>query len=119
MTEGEASQECHTWVQKIAAARLEVADQQPGRQGPPKSDKALMAGYVGFVRRSLSFIVVQQQARLVLGRLQLLGDGATEAARRRERAVQAEVTAGRERRAQAVCLRQGRDIRRHGFGLLD
>ena len=116
---GEASQECHTWVQKIAAARLEVADQQPGRQGPPKSDKALMAGYVGFVRRSLSFTVVQQQARLVLGRLQLLGDGATEAARRRERAVQAEVTAGRERRAQAVCLRQGRDIRRHGFGLLD
>ena len=94
-----------------------MADQQPGRQGPPKSDKALMAGYVGFVRRSLSFIVVQQQARLVLGRLQLLGDGAMEAARRR--AVQAEVTAGRERRAQAVCLRQGRDIRRHGFGLLD
>ena len=49
----------------------------------------------------------------VLGRLQLLGDAATEAARRRA------VLADRERRAQAVCLRQGPDIRRHGFGLLD
>ena len=116
---GEASQACHTWIQKIAAARLEVADMQPGRQGPPKSSKALIAGYVGYVRRSLSFTVVQQQARLVLARLQLLGDGATEAASRRERAVLAEATAARERRAQAVCLRQGRDIRRHGFGLLD
>ena len=69
-------------------------------------------------RKLCTFTVVQQQARLILGRLQLLGDGTTEAARRRERAVLAEATAVRERRAQAVCLRQGRDIRRHGFGLL-
>ena len=59
---GEASQECHAWVQKIAAVRLEVADSQPGRQGPLKSSMAQMAGYVGYVRRSLSFIAVQQQA---------------------------------------------------------
>jgi len=116
---GEASQECHAWVQRIATARLEVADMQPGRQGPPKSRTALLAGFVGYVRRSLSYTVVQQQARLVLGRLRLLGDGAPEAGRRREWAVLAEATASRERRAQAVCLRQGRDIRRHGFGLLD
>ena len=71
------------------------------------------------MRRALSFTVVQQQARLVLGQLQLLGDGATEAARRRESAVLAEVTAARERRAQAVCLRQGSDIQRLGSGMLD
>ena len=52
-----------------------------GRQGPPKSSTAKMVGYV---HCSLSFTVVQQQARLVVGQLQLLGNGATEAARRRE-----------------------------------
>ena len=115
---GEASQECHAWVQRIAAARVEVADMQPGRQRLAKSDVAQLASNVGFVRRSLSFTVVQQQAKLLLGRLCLLGDGAAEAQRRRQRAEAAEAVAARERRAQAVCLRQGRDIRRHGFGLL-
>ena len=61
---GEASQECHAWVQRIATARLEGADMQPGRQGPPKSRTALLASFVGYVRSSLSFTVVQQQARL-------------------------------------------------------
>ena len=116
---GEASQECHSWVQKIATARVEVADMQPGRQGLVKSTAAQLASSVGFLRRSLSFTVVQQQARLLLGRLRLLGDGAAEAARRRQQAEAAEAVAVRERRAQAACLRQGRDIRRHGFGLLD
>ena len=91
---------------------------QPGRQRLAKSDVAQLASNVGFVRRSLSFTVVQQQAKLLLGRLCLLGDGAAEAQRRRQRAEVAEAVAARERRAQAVCLRQGRDIRRHGFGLL-
>ena len=101
-----------------AAARVEAADMQPGRQGPVKSTAAQLASSVGFVRRSLSFTVVQQQARLLLGRLRLLGDGAAEAARRRQQAEAAEAIAARERRAQAICLRQGRDIRRHGFGFL-
>ena len=30
---GEASQECHAWVQKIATASVEAAYMQPGRQG--------------------------------------------------------------------------------------
>ena len=29
-----------------------------------------------------------------------------------------EAVAARKRRAQAICLRQGRDIRRHDFGFL-
>ena len=116
---GECSLEVHSWVQKIANARLEVADTQPGRQGPVKAKAAQLAGLVGFVRRQLAFTAVQQHSRLLLSRLRLLGDGAAEAGRRRERAEVAEVAASRERRAQAVCLRQGRDIRRHGFGLLD
>ena len=83
-----------------------------------KSVAAQLACSVGFVRRSLSFTVVQQQARLLLGRLRLLGGGLAEAQRRRQQAEAPETVAARERQAQAICLRQGHDIRRHGFGLL-
>ena len=55
---------------------------------------------------------------VLLGRLRLLGDGVTKAARMRQQVEAAEAVAVRKRRAQAVCLCQGRDIRRHGFGLV-
>ena len=77
-----------------------------------------MAGLVGHVRRKLSINAVKQTSRLLLDRLQLLGEGAAEAAGRRDRAVMAEAGAARERRAQEVCHRQGRAIVRRGFGLL-
>ena len=54
----------------------------------------------------------------MLDRLQLLGDGAKEARRRREWAEQAARVETRERRAQVVSLMQGHNIRRSGFGLL-
>ena len=56
--------------------------------------------------------------RLECDRLQLLGEGAAEAAARRDKAVMLEAVAARERRAQDVCARQGRGIVRRGFGLL-
>ena len=46
------------------------------------------------VRRQLSFCAVKQQARLLLDRLSLIGDGANEAGRRRDWAAQLEVEAG-------------------------
>ena len=57
-------------------------------------------------------------ARLLLDRLQLLGDGAREAGRRREVAEAGMRWEARERRAQVVSLMQGHNIRRSGFGLL-
>ena len=83
-----------------------------------QAKEAELAGLVGYVRRRLSFTAAQQQAKLLLDRLQLLGDGASEAAGRRDRAQQLEAGAVRERRAQLVCLRQGVSIMRRGFGLL-
>ena len=50
--------------------------------------------------------------------MQLLGDGAKDAKRRREWAEQAARAELRERRAQVVSLKQGHNIRRSGFGLL-
>ena len=101
-----------------AASRLLVAGMEPGRRGPPRSDAAQLAALVSYVRRQLSITAVREQARMLLERLQLLGDGSADAARRRERATAAEAKASRERKAQLVCLRQGRAIMRHGFGKL-
>ena len=114
----EASREVHEMVQRVALGRLQVAEVQPGRRGPLKTKEAELAGLVGYVRRRLSFTAAQQQAKLLLDRLQLLGDGASEAAGRRDRAQQLEAGAVRERRGQLVCLRQGVSIMRRGFGLL-
>ena len=109
----------HALVQRIATSRLLVAGMQPGRQGPPKSDAAQLAALVSYVRRQLSITAVIEQAKMLLERLQLLGEGSADAARRRERAAAAEVKASRERQAQLVCLRQGRAVMRHGFGKLE
>jgi hypothetical protein len=116
---GEVSEDVHSLVQRLAQARVQVAGLQPGRQGPVRSREAKLTGLVGYVRRDLAFTAVREQARLLLDRLELLGDGATQAARRRDWAVRLEAVAIKERRAQDVCLRQGRAIRRHGFGKLD
>ena len=116
---GEASTAVHGLVQRIAEARVEVADTQPAYQQQGRSRTAEKAGMVAYVRRSLSVTVVREQSRFLLSRLRLLGDGTAEAARRRERAERLEAAAGLERRAQAVSMRQGRDIMRHGFGLLN
>ena len=116
---GEASTAVHGLVQRLAEARVEVADTQPAYQQQGRSRTAEKAGLVAYVRRSLSVTVVREQSRFLLSRLRLLGDGTAEAARRRERAERLEAAAGLERRAQAVSMRQGRDIMRHGFGLLN
>ena len=118
---GEASEDVHTLVHKISEARVEVEQTLPGQQqhGPVRARDARMASVVGFVRRTLSFTTVQQQAKLLLSRLQLLGPGEADAARRRGWAQRLEQQSARERRAQAVCLCQGHNIVRRGFGMMD
>ena len=115
---GEASEDVHLLVQRIANSRLDLLDALPGRRGRRRSRAAQLSALVADVRRQLSFCAVQQQARLLLDRLCQIGDGATEAARRRDWAVQLERAAARRRQAQEVSRRQSRNIVRHGFGRL-
>ena len=117
---GECSEKVHIMVQRLAEAKVQRASTLPGhRRLIFKSHEAQLAEEVALVRRRLSFTAVQQQARLLLDRLQLLGEGVGEAARRREWAEQASRAEVKEKRAQLVCLQQCRNIRRSGFGMLD
>ena len=109
----------HHLVQRLAEARIALAETLPGERRPTRSRDAEKAGLVAYIRRSLSVTAVRAQAKFLLDRLPLLGDGAAEADRRRARAVQLEATAFRERRAQRVAFIQGRSTRRLGFGRLD
>ena len=85
---GETSDEVHALVQKLAEARVGRVESLPRQSLFLKSKAAQLASEVGFLRRRLSLAAVQGQARLLLDRLQLLGDGAREAAAgRRDRAL--------------------------------
>ena len=78
------------------------------------SEEAEIAGYTGQIRKILSLEVARSQARMLLDRLEDLGNGAAAAAKRREWAEVEERRMGRERRAFQLCLAQGHHIRRHG-----
>ena len=115
---GEASEEVHALVQRVAKARLERLDTLPTVRRRQVSRAALLASLVGDVRRQLSLRAVQQQARLLLDKLAVVGNGVGAAAQRRDWAVELEAAASRRRRAQEVSRRQGHSIVRHGFGLI-
>ena len=116
---GECIEEVHQLVQRLAKAKVAKADTEPGYRATGKSKEAQLSAEVAFLRRRLSMTAVREQARLLIDRLQLLGDGAGQAARRREFAERSRRAEAQERRAQQVCLMQGRAIRRSGFALLD
>ena len=115
---GEASEDIHALVQRLAKARLERLDTLPTVRRRQVSRAALLASLVGDVRRQLSLQAVQQQARLLIDKLALVGNGIGAAAQRRDWAVELEAAASRRRRAQEVSRRQGRSIVHRGFGLI-
>ena len=116
---GECSEDVHQRVQSLAEAKVAKADTEPGYRALGKSREAQLSAEVAFLRRRLSITAVKEQARLLIDRLQLLGEGAGQAARRRDFAERSRRAEARERRAQQVCLMQGSAIRRSGFALLD
>ena len=115
---GEASEDVHALVQRLAKARLERLDTLPTVRRRQVSRAALLSALVGDVRRQLSIQAVKQQARLLIDRIASVGNGTGAAAQRRDWAVELEAAAARRRRAQEVSRRQGRNIVRHGFGLV-
>ena len=116
---GEASIKVHSLVQRLADARLEVADTLASRKGTVKSRAAERAGLVAYLMQALSFTAVKQNSKILLERLQLLGNRVGEATRRRDWTVEVEIAARRERQAQGGSPPPGRSLLRHGFWRLD
>ena len=86
-----------------------VIGQRPGR-----TDEAQLATFVSQQRQQLSRMCVVAQARHLLDRLEGLGAGAGEAAKRRSRAAWLEFQWEKERQAAAIAAKQGWRIHRTG-----
>ena len=111
---GEGSDDLHALIHHLASSRVRVAGPQKGKRGQVRSEEAELALTTAFLRRTLSLVGVRAQARLLLGRLEVIGPGAAAAAGRRNFAVQQERVWANQRRADALSRLQGRALLRRG-----
>ena len=84
-----------------------------------RSEEAEIALTTSFLRKSLSVCAMRGQARLTLGRLEVIGPGGAAAALRRNNALQLERSWANQRRADALSNLQGRSILRRGHFRVD
>ena len=106
---GEASDDLHSLIHHLAVSRVRFAGPQVGRRGQARTEEAenldnLLTPEV-FVR-----VGRVSQAKLLLGRLDVLGPGAAAAALRRNNAFHLERRWVQQRRADAFSTLQGRSI---------
>ena len=114
----EASPDIHSLVHHLATARLgreaELVDGGAVARRRRMSSEGALAMITGQIRRRLSLTAARANARLILDRVQVLGEGAEAAgARRRLQAVE-ERRMDREQRAHHLGLMLGRAILRRG-----
>ena len=116
---GEASDDLHSLIHHLAVSRVRFAGPQVGRRGQVRTEEAEIALTISLLRKSLSVWAVCSQAKLLLGRLDVLGPGATAATLRRNNALHLERRWAQQRRAGALSTLQGRSILRRGHFKMD
>ena len=99
-------------------SRVQVASPQKGRRGQARTEEAELAFTTSFLRQPFSLVGVRAQARLLHGRLEVIGPGAA-AAGRRNLALLMERTFANQRMADALCRNQGKSISRRGQFIID
>ena len=77
---GEGSEDLHNLVQKLAESKVGAMGLRSGREATDEE----VGIVVGQLRRSLSTTFVRAQAQCLISRLQCIGKGYTEAAKRRK-----------------------------------
>ena len=116
---GEGSEDLHSLIHHLAISRVRVAGPQKGRRGQVRTEEAELAITTSFLRRTLSMVGVRAQARLLLGRLEVIGPGAGAAAGRRNYALNLERIWANQRRADQLSRLQGKAILRRGHFKID
>ena len=111
---GEGSEDLHSLIHHLAISRVRVAGPQKGRRGQVRTEEAELAITTSFLRRSLSVVGVKAQAKLLLGRLEVIGPGAGAAAGRRNYSLNLERIW-----ANQLSRLQGRTILRRGHFKID
>ena len=110
---GEISEDFKSLMEVMGEKKREELEAQTGMENR-KSVTAQLASYISQNRQQLSRICVQAQSRLVLDRLEGLGRGTGEAARRRGHVSWLGRKWEKERQAQLLATKQGWRIRRTG-----
>ena len=111
---GEGSQDLHELVQNLAECKVMAMGLRRGRE----SSEEELGIIVGQIRRALSTTAVRAQAQCLLSRLNCLGNGFAQAARRRKWAVVEEERMKKERQAQWLGRERGQNLIRRGQFLL-
>ena len=83
---GEASEPLHQLIDELAISRVTVTGPQRGRKGVERCLEWERSLVFGQIRRRLSIAAVRAQCSSLLGRLEFIGSGMTEAAGRRAKA---------------------------------
>ena len=98
---------------------MRVAGPQKGRRGQVRTEEAELAITTSFLRRTLSVVGLRAQAKLLLGRLEVIGPGAGAAAGRRNYSLNLERIWASQRRADQLSRLQGKAILRRGQFKID
>ena len=102
----------------LAMSRLRHVQELERKEGRGRrrglGDTAALAVLTGQVRRGLSLVAARSQARMLLDRVEAVGRGAAEAAKRRNWIAQEGWRMEKEQRAHMLGLKQGRAILRRG-----
>ena len=110
----EGSQDLHELVQKLAESKVNAQGLRLGREGTAEE----LGVVVGQIRRSLSTTSVRAQAQCFLSRMNCVGPGYGQAAKRRRLAAAVEESMRRERQAQWLGRVRGSNLIRRGQFML-
>ena len=103
-TFGEGSDDLHALIHHLAVSRVRFAGPQLGRRGQLRTEEAEIVLSTSLLRKELSVCAVRGQAQVLLGRLEVIGQGGAAAAQRRNNALLLKRRWAQQRRADAPSI---------------
>ena len=114
----ECSSSVHDLVNEVAVSRLRHEQELERKEGRGRrrglGEVAALAILTGQIRQGLSLVAARSQARLLLDRVEAVGSGAAEAAKRRRWVALESWKMQKEEKVHMLGLQQGRAVLRRG-----